>query len=277
MRGFLGLVGLLSVYFYAQRPEPVVLPEYRSYFMEPSFVDGAFAAVTAVQRQPDASMVLVNHHLLSSQSIARALATVATDDPMTVVLVSPDHFTGGIAPATSVVANWLTPYGMLEPADSAIATLASAGVVHLMERPFVREHGITNITMFIKKALPNARLVPVVMRDDAPPTAVEALAQAVHALPGHVLVVGSFDFTHDATDAVARANDALSLGILERNDIESAGSVTVDSRPGIEMMMRLAQLRGLRFSVLEMTNSARILSDLSRTDVTSYITGVWVP
>jgi AmmeMemoRadiSam system protein B len=253
------------------------LPLFPSYFMQSSFVDGAFDAIGDVSARPDAALVLVNHHLLASHLIARVLGAVATDEPTAVVVVSPDHFASGIAPATSVIARWPTPYGTLEPGIGALTELASSGAVHLMELPFAREHGITNVTMFIARAVPNARLVPVIIRDDAPVNAVERLATSIAGLPGRVLVVGSFDFTHDATDAVARANDERSLGILQDGVPENAGGIVTDSRPGIRLLMRIAQLRELRFILSEMTNSARVLQQPGRTDVTSYITGFWAP
>lgn len=265
-------------FFFFQAPTTIVaqpLPQFSSYFMQPSFVDDAFAAVGGVRTRSDVSMVLVNHHLLASQFIARVIAAVATDEPVVVVLVSPDHFAGGIAPVTSVIANWLTPYGILEPASDSISTLASAGVVHLQERPFEREHGITNITMFIKKAIPYARLVPIIVRDDAANNLIDMLARAIASLPGKVLIIGSFDFTHDATDAVARANDARSLQLLERGNPNDADDIVIDSKPGIRLLMVLAQLRKLKFAITDSSNSARLLGDLSRTDVTSYITGTW--
>ncbi len=251
------------------------LPQFSSYFMQPLFVDDAFAAVGSVSARSDVSMVLVNHHLLASQFIARVIATVATDEPVTVVLVSPDHFAGGIAPVTSVIANWLTPYGILEPASDSISTLASVGVVHLQERPFEREHGITNITMFIKKAIPYVRLVPIIVRDDATNVRIDALAQEISRIPGPMLVIGSFDFTHDATNAIARANDMRSLRILERGNVRDATDIVIDSKPGIRLLMQVAQIRTIRFSMMDMSNSAQLLHDYSRTDVTSYITGIW--
>jgi AmmeMemoRadiSam system protein B len=230
-----------------------------------------------VAAKPDAGIVLVNHHLLASHLIARALSVVASEEPIIVVLVAPDHFSLGVAPATSVIARWPTPFGTIEPATDVINRLTSRRVVHLQERPFIREHGITNITMFIKKVLPRAKLAPIVVRDDASAAAVVVLAEAIADLPGRVLVIGSFDFTHDATDTVARTQDDRSLAILTGADAAAADGIAVDSVPGVRLLMDIAKRRELQFTVLDMTNSSRILGQPDRTDVTSYITGFWAP
>lgn len=270
------LLGVMWGAWYS-RPGPKLLPEFQSYFMQPTFVDNAFASVGSVSAQPAASMVLVNHHLLASQLIARALAQVATHEPVTVVLIAPDHFAAGAAPITSVIARWPTSHGMIEADSETINALASRGVIHLQGSPFGREHGITNITMFIARALPRATLVPIIVRDNASASVVDACAKAIAQLPGRVIVVGSFDFTHEATDAIARRNDVQSLRILEEGNPDTAGAVIVDGPGGIRMLMRIASMRGLRFTLLDATNSARITGNLAQTDVTSYITGYWAP
>jgi AmmeMemoRadiSam system protein B len=267
----------ISVLFVQGRDVVRTLPRFPSYFMQPAFVDDAFAAAGSVSFRNDVGMVLMNHHLLASNLIARVMKSIATADPLTVVLISPDHFAAGIAPVTSVIAQWPTPYGVIEPAIDDIRSLSAEHVVNLQESPFAREHGITNITMFIRKAMPRAKLLPIIIRDDAPRGSVDTLARAILALPGPVVIVGSFDFTHNATDVLARGNDAHSKLLLERGDPDSADGIVVDSKPGIRLLMTLARLRGLTFSVSDMTNSAQILHDPSRTDVTSYITGTWAP
>lgn len=268
-----------ALYYAAYGPEvqPAQLPSFPSYFMQPAFVDDAFSAVGSVSARPDAAMVLVNHHLLAPRLIAQALAVVATESPATVVLISPDHFHAGAAPITSVIARWPTPYGTLEPASESISALASAGLLHLQTAPFVWEHGITNITMFIGRALPQARIVPILVRADARGSDLDALAEAITRLPGPVVLVGSFDFTHDGTDSLAAANDARSLTILRGGDPGDADGIVADSPRGLRLLMSVGKLRRESFHKLAMSNSARMLGDLSRSDVTSYLTGYWAP
>ncbi|MFS8158907.1 MAG: AmmeMemoRadiSam system protein B, partial [Candidatus Roizmanbacteria bacterium] len=59
--------------------------------------------------------IIVNHHLLAGQFIAEAINLIATDKPITVVLVSPNHFARGKGSITSTISSWSTPYGVIKP------------------------------------------------------------------------------------------------------------------------------------------------------------------
>ena len=80
------------------------LPRFSSYFMQPEFVNDAFSAVGSVSYRRDVTMVLVNHHLIASNFIARIMKFIATDEPCTVVIISPDHFAAGAAPVAGAAA-----------------------------------------------------------------------------------------------------------------------------------------------------------------------------
>lgn len=251
------------------------LPRFPSFFMTSGFVEDAYTAVGVGDAGAGVRMVLVNHHLLASRLIAQALLPGIASRPSVVVLISPDHFSRGAAPISSVIAVWPTPFGDIRPARSEIERFASERVVNLEEQPFFHEHGITNITMFIARAFPDARLLPIIVKSTASDRSIEALAEQLTALTRSVLIVGSFDFTHDSTEEQALRNDALSLEILSRGDLERSRDITVDSNAGIRLMMSVARLQNLSFRLLERSSSAVVLRDTKRTDVTSYITGVW--
>lgn len=251
------------------------LPRFPSFFMTPGFVEGAYTAAGVGDGGAGVRMVLVNHHLLAPRLIAQALLSGIASRPSVVILISPDHFSRGAAPISSVIAVWPTPFGDIRPARSEIERLASERVIHLEEWPFYNEHGITNITMFIARAFPDARLMPIIVKSTASDQSIQELAEKLSILEGSVLIVGSFDFTHDSTEEQALRNDALSLQILSRGDLERSRDITVDSNAGIRLMMSVARLQNLSFRLLERSSSAVVLRDTMRTDVTSYITGVW--
>lgn len=251
------------------------LPRFPSFFMTPAFVEDAFTSVGAGKPSVGVRMMLVNHHLLAPRLIAQTVLSGIDSSPPVVVLISPDHFSRGAAPISSVIAVWPTPFGNIRPAIPEIELLAKEKVVHLEDPPFYNEHGITNITMFIAHAFPDARLMPIIVKSTANDRSIEALAERLATLEGNVLIVGSFDFTHDATEEQALRNDALSLKILSQGELERSRDITVDSNAGIRLMMSVARLQNLSFRLLERSSSAVVLRDTKRTDVTSYITGVW--
>lgn len=276
MRLHIGVgVVLLAVFaaLLSVRTQPV--PEFTPFITGEDIYVRGLAAAGDIAPEHGIVAVLVNHHLLAADLIARALARTASAGPMTVVLVAPDHFGVGAAPVTTVVGRWKTPFGILEPAEDAVMAVSGPGLANRQELPFVREHGITNITPFIARLMPDARLVPIIFRDGVSDGRVDAVARAVADLPGRVVVVGSLDFSHDATAARAEENDRTTARILADGNPDAVAGAAVDSRPALRFLLQYARVRGATFRLLERSDSSTVLGQPWRTDVTSYITGVW--
>jgi len=215
-------------------------------------------------------ILIVNHHLLAPDLIAQALAGIATKDKKTVVLISPNHFGVGNGFAITTSFLWRTPYGELVADKNVIKQLVQNGVT-LNSIPFEREHGIFNIIPFIKRSLPNARIVPIMIRDMVSPNDIDALAKI---LPPDAVIIGSFDFSHEVTSSVADTQDAQSIRVLETFDISLVSRLALDSRPGLRLLMQYALLYNKRrFVLLGSSNSSKILNQPNQTNVTSYVTG----
>ena len=111
------------------------------------------------------SGLIVNHHLLADKLIVRGLYLGATDKPITIVLLSPNHFGRGYGPITVAAKDWRTPAGYLHADQNVIDALAKAKAAEIDDRPFELEHGVTNILPFIKKLYPRAKIVPIIIKD----------------------------------------------------------------------------------------------------------------
>ncbi len=97
--------------------------------------------------------VLVNHHLLAPRFIADALLGVSNKDVKTIFLISPNHFFKGRGDITTSLFDWETPYGILKTDEKVIKKLAEKSLVEIDPSPFNNEHGVSNLTAFIKKAV----------------------------------------------------------------------------------------------------------------------------
>jgi AmmeMemoRadiSam system protein B len=246
-------------------------------FGNASFYDGAFDRATLGTSREDVAGIIVNHHLLAPELIVEALSFAATDEPLTVVLIAPDHFNAGAAPITTGYVRFTTPYGDIEPDIQAIGKLVEGDFVLGQDEPFEQEHGIFNITAFIKRLMPNATIVPLIVKDTVPSEALRDVSLAIQDIEGDILVVGSFDFTHHATMREAELNDAHSAAILRKLDYGRIDEIAVDSHAGLSLVMRtMMLLQAHTFTVLNSTNSARVTKQYGQTDVTSYITGLFI-
>jgi len=239
-----------------------------------NFYDKVFEMLPEHDVTTDVIGVVVNHHLLAPNLIAQALAIGATMEPETIVLIAPDHFAGGAAPFTTSHTSFETPYGTLDGDEALAERLVASGYVLDDAQPYRSEHGITNITAFIAWLMPEAHIVPLIVRDDAVSEAIVLVSEILASFPERTMFVGSFDFTHEATMQQAESNDVRSLAVLEALDTERVSDIAIDSRPGIEVLLRVVRTRGAeRFVVTGATNSARVSGNHDQQDVTSYVTG----
>ena len=246
----------------------------QSYFSQPDFFDQAYRGTLQGAPVEGVKAIIVNHHLLASSYIAEAFNKVATTAPVTVLLVSPNHFSSGSGNIIASAEQWQTPYGKLQPNLRLIQNLSKQNVINIDEPPFEQEHGVSGIVPFIKKSLPSATIVPVIFNNRM--TLVDAIADAnkfAAILPSNTLIVGSFDFSHYLTSNAANFHDIKNLADVESFNIPDVYNLDIDSRPGLAFFLQLLKDQGnQKFTLLEHSNSA----ELTRRDIletTSYITG----
>jgi AmmeMemoRadiSam system protein B len=253
-----------------------ILNRHYSYFGNKSFFDEAYKNISTKFATPNKIKgVVVNHHLLAPHLIAEAINLVATAKPMTVVLISPNHFSLGRGQIISSVYDWNTPYGILESDCETISKLKTEGVLNIEEHPFKKEHGISGIVPFIKKSLPNSKIIPIIIKDTLPADDLDKFVESLHSILGEdALIVGSFDFSHVGPDQVAQLNDKKSISVIQNFDYVGLKKIEIDSIPGLEITLRFMEKVGaLNFDLIANTNSAQILHDPTIKEVTSYVVG----
>ncbi|OGN04232.1 MAG: AmmeMemoRadiSam system protein B [Candidatus Yanofskybacteria bacterium RIFCSPHIGHO2_01_FULL_44_17] len=249
---------------------------HQALFKKTDFYMEAFK-LSKVPASPDAKLVaaITNHHLIAPEFIAKVFSLVQTSEPITVVLLSPNHFSVGNGYALVSEAKWETPYGQVIPDLHIVEELQKRNLVQVDEGPFEKEHGITGIVGFMKKSLPNAKIVPLILKESISVAQINDLAKSLdEILDADDLLIGSFDFSHDFDLTTSNRNDELSLSILEKQRLDQITQMNVDSRKGVELLLGFVSLRGAnKFTLLDHSNSALITGNLEQKDVTSYITG----
>lgn len=248
------------------------------------FYDDFFSQSNKCQSnyQLDVKGLIVNHHLLAGGLIADVFCSVATDRELTVVILSPNHFARGRGQVTTSIYDWATPYGILQSDQKLIKTISDAGVVAIDEGPFEREHGIYNLTPFVRKVLPHARIAPVIIKDNISQADRQRLIKFLsESLPKDSLIIASLDFSHYLTSSEADRNDEKTLEIIKSLDYEGVTELNpdnqpdnVDSKPVLEIMLQLMSLNNANnFTLLSNSNSAKLVGDSNVTETTSYING----
>lgn len=252
---------------------------HHSYFSSKSFFDDGYKHALAAQVLAPTSFkgVIVNHHLLAPNLIAQTIGAIATTAPVTVVLVSPNHFRAGRGQIISSLYKWETPYGILDSHCGVISALQKQHILNVDELPFEQEHGVSGIVPFIKKSLPNARIIPVIVKDTLSNDELDAFVQGLYAALGnHLVLVGSFDVSHYLSDAAAQFHDSKSLSVIKNFDYGGIKAIDHDSMRGLEIVLKYFEKEGAwRFDLITHTNSAQILKDSTIGETTSYINGIF--
>lgn len=248
-------------------------------YQEQSFYDQAFENVKDQNvSEEKIGGIIINHHLLASNQIARSLTAAKNSDPQTIILISPNHFSAGYGRFISSVYDWQTPYGLIQTDTKLIKKLQDKDeYFNVDESPFINEHGIYGVLPFIKKVYPDAKIVPIIVKDQASAQEVDQMAEILNqTIPKSSLIIGSFDFSHYLPSQAADFSDIKNLAILDNIDYNSANFMDIDSKTGIRLMMKLLESRDYKqFNLVEHTNSSKITNDYNTPQTTSYINGYW--
>src|SRR3954468_16158505 len=210
---------------------------------------------------------------------AFAYQAAAAAMPDTIVLVGPSHFVAFEGVALYPAGGFETPLG-LAPIDEALGAelQAASALIQPMPAAHRREHSLEMQLPFIRRVLPGAAIVPLLMGDQTRET-IEALADALgRVAPGRrVLLVASSDLSHyfDAAtaeqldarvqDCVAAFDPARLLEIFEQYPEGERGRyVACGGGPAIAVMLA-ARARGAAAGrVLKYMHSGQISGDNSQ-------------
>lgn len=260
-----------SFYFKKETRE---FPLHYSYFSDKSFFDRAFASSSSSPKANSVLGLVVNHHLLAADLIANAVALAATDKIKTVVLLSPNHFGHGDRNILISRFDWQTPYGILEHDEALSEKILKSGTASSDELPFEQEHGVSGVVAFIKKSLPNARIVPIILKERTSEEELQNFTALLDEyLPEDALLVASLDFSHYLPDNISDFHDEKSEEVFTHFDFEGLRSLDIDSVSASYVFLGLMRGRGAEKAVLlDHSNSSRIAGTFGSFDNTSYLT-----
>lgn len=227
-------------------------------------------------KDDDIKGFIIPHHLVAKKLIANTFNQVSSDKPLTVFLISPNHFNNGRGQIITSKYNWSTPYGNIEPDTQTIDKLSQIdNTIKVDESPFGTEHGISNEVSFIKKTLPQAKIVPLIIKNTISQNQINTFTDNItQNLPENYLFVASLDFCHNKGVTICNQNDKKSLSILSKFDYKDTKNVDVDSQAGLQILLQsLNKLGYSQFNLLENTNSVNIIGEAPNGEMVSYITG----
>ncbi len=215
---------------------------------------------------------ITSHHLLAAGKIARFFSAFQGQRVKTVVIIGPNHFNTGVGKVLVSRYPYETPWGTVQPDTEVIDRLLSKKVVRNEEGPFANEHSVSSLVSFARYYLPEARIVPIIMKRNTSIGQADKLAAAlVEILPEDAIVIASVDFSHHLDKTAADFHDEKSVADINDFDFAGLAESEIDSPASIRVLLKFLEMRGARKMAWERTSSAEILADPHYEDVTSYL------
>lgn len=180
-------------------------------------VEGFLAAATPPPVAGEIKALIVPHagYVYSGRTAAFGYKLVQGKNYETVVILGPSHRVGFAGASIWPDGAYATPLGPAEVDAGAAAVLAKAGGFAFVPEAHSEEHSVEVQVPFVQKALPRAKIVPVVLGFPAEAT-VRRLASALAELAKSrtLLVVASTDLSHFLDEAGAKALDRSTVDLI---------------------------------------------------------------
>jgi len=217
-------------------------------------------------------VLIVPHagHSYSGSTAACAYALIQGRPFETVVVIGPSHHAGFRGCSIYPEGGLATPLGVARvDAGLARALARESGFGYVPEAYFlpaaeVQEHSIEVQLPFIQKALPDAKIVPVVMGYQTRAT-VEALAAALEKTCAgkKVLVVASTDLSHFLSGAEAASTDAETISLIraQKTDdllrrVEAGDNIMCGGGPVVAALLYARKTGPVRVDILKHSDSS---------------------
>lgn len=191
-------------------------------------------------------------------------------NPKTIILVSPNHFEAGGYNILTTNRQWRLDNAYFEPDTNKISALN----IQTDDLAFDREHGIFNLLNPLKNTFPDARIVPIMIKQDTSAAQLDAMILNLNKVcKADCLVVASVDFSHYQPASVASVHDLLSIKALSNLDENQVWQAEVDSNPTLYLATRFAKNRGATSFHLTANTNSGLLEHAPDAESTSYVLG----
>jgi MEMO1 family protein len=215
---------------------------------------------------------IVSHHFFVASEIAKFFTGLKDQNISLIVIIGPNHFNRGNSNILISEYPYQTPWGILEPDEKSINDLLASKLVKNEEQPFEIEHSISSLVGFIKYYLPEAKIVPIILKNKTSFEEAERLADKLNqVLPDRSFVLASVDFSHHADMETAKMQDEESIKTIRSFNFSKIYSEAIDSPASVYTLLRYLKINNAEEMEYKNFNSAEFSGNLNSNDITSYI------
>ncbi len=195
---------------------------------------------------------VVPHHLLAKEIIEDFFEFIAGQEehPKTIILLSPDHFNCSATKEENsfISVGWDKSVTELEGLSTDIDLLKRMTIDNniISDRSAVlAEFGITNLLPFIKKYLPQTKIIPILIPESITQEGVIKFVRAIDQVSNEqTIIIASVDFSHYLPAGAAIFHDTRSIRVLLNCEESEFENIEVDSWQSLYAMRLFAKLRG---------------------------------
>lgn len=196
----------------------------------------------------------------------------------TIFLVSPDHFNNYFSSKTlayTSFSNWSSPFGALEVDSDLIKRVTKDQNIQTKDYALGLDHGIYVEIPFIKKFFPNAKIVPLLLKNSRSYEDFYLLGSNMRKFSNeNSIILVSSDFSHNSTIAQSELNDSKSIEALKNINLSNINEITNDCSQCMAVLSGFLNSKLSNFILLNNKNSFDI-SEQDKDSVTSYIFGYY--
>lgn len=221
---------------------------------------------------------IVSHHFLAKRQIAEFYGKISSAEVTTIFLVSPDHFNNYFSSNTLAYTSfydWNSPFGVLGADTNIINLITKDQNIETKDYALGLDHGIYIQIPFIKKFFPNAKIVPLLLKNSNSYDDFHLLGSNIRKFSNeNSLLLVSSDFSHNSTIAQSKLSDSKSIKALKNINLSNIDEITNDCKQCIAILSGFMNPESGNFVLLDNINSFDI-SQQDKDSVTSYVFGYY--
>jgi AmmeMemoRadiSam system protein B len=213
-----------------------------------------------------AGMIVPHHDLVAAQRMeffTEVSKNLSSDkSPETIILVSPNHYFSGQGDIQTTDQVWKLTGSEILPNTEVIADLINSGMVTKQPVTFVDEHGIYSVLADIKQNFPQAKIVPLVLKQNRMES-LTRLASLLNESCRKCLMISSVDFSHYQPAELAELHDDKTIRDLTTLNTKSLlTDVEVDSGASLTLLTLWSKLHNSEsFQLYNHTNSSLLFNN----------------
>ncbi|RLC34176.1 AmmeMemoRadiSam system protein B, partial [Candidatus Shapirobacteria bacterium] len=169
--------------------------------------------------------------------------------------------------------NWQTPYGIQLADKNKIQKILNFPKVSLNYQVFTNEHSIYVLVPFIKKVFPQAKIVPIIVRNNLDYKYFYNFGKNLSSKKS--LLIISSDFSHYSTPEQCQQNDTQSVNLLYSQEFNQSSNVNCDCTQCINLLYGFLSNIDTSFELVENKKSTDF-GEKNLENITSYISAYYI-